>query len=249
MPQITAVTVEDVRFPTSLTADGSDAMNKDGDYSAAYVVLHTDGVDSVGVPLAGHGLTFTIGRGNDIVAAAAVHQAQLLVGLDVATMAADMGAVYRLLTSDSPTAVARAGEGRRPPVPGRRVERRLGPGRPARRQAAVATARRHVPRATRRHRRPALPVRRADPRRGTGHPAGQGGHAGPTASPSSTAPATPPTPPRPAGSATATTSCAGCARRRWTPATGTSSSRWAPTSTTTSAAARSPGRSSARTAT
>ncbi|RQX13211.1 fuconate dehydratase [Micromonospora ureilytica] len=101
MPQITAVTVEDVRFPTSLTADGSDAMNKDGDYSAAYVVLHTDGVDGVGAPLAGHGLTFTIGRGNDIVAAAAVHQAQLLVGLDVATMAADMGAVYRLLTSDS----------------------------------------------------------------------------------------------------------------------------------------------------
>ncbi|MEU7926841.1 enolase C-terminal domain-like protein [Micromonospora sp. NPDC049107] len=101
MPQITGVTVEDVRFPTSLTADGSDAMNKDGDYSAAYVILHTDGVDSAGVPLAGHGLTFTIGRGNDIVVAAAAHQAHRLVGLDVATMAADMGAVYRLLTSDT----------------------------------------------------------------------------------------------------------------------------------------------------
>jgi L-fuconate dehydratase len=101
MPQITAVTVEDVRFPTSLTGDGSDAMNKDGDHSAAYVVLHTDGSDATGAPLAGHGLTFTIGRGNDIVAAAAVQQAQQLIGQDVDAMAADMGAVYRSLTSDS----------------------------------------------------------------------------------------------------------------------------------------------------
>ncbi len=101
MPQITAVTVEDVRFPTSLTGDGSDAMNKDGDYSAAYVVLHTDGSDSTGAQLAGYGLTFTIGRGNDIVAAAAHQQAQQLIGQDVDAMAADMGAVHRFLTSDS----------------------------------------------------------------------------------------------------------------------------------------------------
>ncbi|MEQ7129514.1 enolase C-terminal domain-like protein [Actinopolymorpha sp. B11F2] len=101
MPQITGVTVEDVRFPTSLTGDGSDAMNKDGDYSAAYVTLHTDGIDTVAAPLAGHGLTFTIGRGNDIVVAAAQQQATRLVGWDVDVMAADMGAVYRFLTSDS----------------------------------------------------------------------------------------------------------------------------------------------------
>ncbi|SEE51742.1 enolase C-terminal domain-like protein [Jiangella alba] len=101
MPRITAVTVEDVRFPTSSTRDGSDAMNKDGDYSAAYVVLHTDGTDTNGEPLAGYGLTFTIGRGNDIVAAAARQQASLLVGRDVATSAADMGEVYRDVTSDS----------------------------------------------------------------------------------------------------------------------------------------------------
>ncbi|WP_298326035.1 enolase C-terminal domain-like protein [Haloactinopolyspora sp.] len=101
MPQITAVTVEDVRFPTSLTGDGSDAMNKDGDYSAAYVVLHTDGTDTTGAPLAGHGLTFTIGRGNDIVAAAAAQQAAHLVGWDIDEMAADMGRVYRFLSSDS----------------------------------------------------------------------------------------------------------------------------------------------------
>ena len=65
MPQITSVEVVDVRFPTSLTADGSDAMNKDGDYSAAYVVLSTDS------DLQGFGLTFTIGRGNELCVAAA----------------------------------------------------------------------------------------------------------------------------------------------------------------------------------
>ncbi|MDT0165997.1 L-fuconate dehydratase [Actinotalea sp. AC32] len=99
--RITHVEVEDVRFPTSLTADGSDAMNKDGDYSAAYVVLHTDGTAPDGAPLAGHGLTFTTGRGNDIVGVAARQQAALLVGMDVEEMAADMGAVYRHLTSDA----------------------------------------------------------------------------------------------------------------------------------------------------
>ncbi len=101
MTKITSVEIEDVRFPTSLTADGSDAMNKDGDHSAAYVVLRTDGTAPDGRPLAGHGLTFTIGRGNDIVAAAARQQSALLVGMDVAEMAADMGAVYRHLTADT----------------------------------------------------------------------------------------------------------------------------------------------------
>jgi L-fuconate dehydratase len=57
---ITEVEVRDVRFPTSRGLDGSDAMNADPDYSATYVILHTD--DAQG--LAGHGLTFTIGRGN-----------------------------------------------------------------------------------------------------------------------------------------------------------------------------------------
>ena len=60
----------DVRFPTSLERDGSDAMNQDGDYSAAYVVLTTDDPE-----LAGFGLTFTIGRGNELCVAAARQQA------------------------------------------------------------------------------------------------------------------------------------------------------------------------------
>lgn len=103
MATITGVRVEDVRFPTSVTADGSDAMNKDGDYSAAYVVLETDAPDpgNPGATLGGYGLTFTIGRGNDIVAEAARQQAAALVGRDVDELASEMGAVYRDLTSDS----------------------------------------------------------------------------------------------------------------------------------------------------
>ena len=96
MPVVQAVDVSDVRFPTSLNRDGSDAMNVDGDYSAAYVTLFTDDES-----LQGFGLTFTIGRGTELCVAAARLQAQILVGMDVDEMLADMGAVYRLLTSDS----------------------------------------------------------------------------------------------------------------------------------------------------
>src|SRR5262245_38080614 len=59
---ITRVVARDIRFPTSRTLDGSDAMNPDPDYSAAYVVLETDASDG----LEGHGLTFTMGRGNEL---------------------------------------------------------------------------------------------------------------------------------------------------------------------------------------
>jgi L-fuconate dehydratase len=92
--RITSVDVVDVRFPTSLSMDGSDAMNKDGDYSAAYVVLRTDDPG-----LSGFGFTFTIGRGNDICVLAARQRAKPLVGLVVEDL--DLGAVYRLLKSDS----------------------------------------------------------------------------------------------------------------------------------------------------
>jgi L-fuconate dehydratase len=96
MTTITALRVEDIRFPTSLSLDGSDAMNPDPDYSAAYVILETDTPS-----LSGHGLTFTIGRGNEICCAA-IHALQhLVVGRDLATIAADMGAFWRSFTSDS----------------------------------------------------------------------------------------------------------------------------------------------------
>ncbi|WP_375433556.1 L-fuconate dehydratase [uncultured Friedmanniella sp.] len=96
MPVLTAVDVLDVRFPTSLTADGSDAMNKDGDYSAAYVVLHTDDPG-----LCGYGFTFTIGRGNDLCVAAARQRAQPLIGLDLAEVTGDLGGTYRRLQADT----------------------------------------------------------------------------------------------------------------------------------------------------
>jgi L-fuconate dehydratase len=96
VPVITAVEVTDVRFPTSLSADGSDAMNKDGDYSAAYVALRTDDP-----ALSGYGFTFTIGRGNDLCTAAAEMRAQPLLGLDLDAVTGDLGGTYRLLQSDT----------------------------------------------------------------------------------------------------------------------------------------------------
>ncbi|MEV7429716.1 MULTISPECIES: L-fuconate dehydratase [unclassified Nocardioides] len=96
MTRITAVDVTDVRFPTSLSMDGSDAMNKDGDYSATYVVVRTDDPD-----VAGYGFTFTIGRGNDICTLAAQRRGEPLVGRVVEDVVADLGGVYRELASDS----------------------------------------------------------------------------------------------------------------------------------------------------
>lgn len=96
MTKITAMRVVDVRFPTSQHLDGSDAMNPDPDYSAAYVVLETDQPE-----LEGHGLTFTIGRGNQICCAAIEAMRHLVVGLDMAWVAEDMGRFWRHITADS----------------------------------------------------------------------------------------------------------------------------------------------------
>lgn len=97
MAQIVSVDTHDVRFPTSLDLDGSDAMNPDPDYSAAYVVLRTD---DPAVP-DGHGFTFTIGRGNDVCCAAIRALAPMVVGSDVDTLVADLGELGRRLTHDS----------------------------------------------------------------------------------------------------------------------------------------------------
>lgn len=96
MTTITSIQVFDVRFPTSLTLFGSDAMNKDGDYSSAYVVIGTDDPS-----LSGYGFTFTIGRGNDLCALAARQRAEPLIGKDVSLIVSDLGAIYRELKSDS----------------------------------------------------------------------------------------------------------------------------------------------------
>jgi len=79
--KVVAVDSFDIRFPTSRELDGSDAMNPDPDYSAAYVILRTDaGVD-------GYGFTFTIGRGNEVCRAAIDALAPLVIGRDVDDLA------------------------------------------------------------------------------------------------------------------------------------------------------------------
>jgi L-fuconate dehydratase len=89
--RIIAVDSYDIRFPTSRELDGSDAMNPDPDYSAAYVVLRTD------AGLEGHGFTFTIGRGNEVCRAAIDALAPLVIGEGIE----DLGAFARRLTGDS----------------------------------------------------------------------------------------------------------------------------------------------------
>jgi L-fuconate dehydratase len=95
----------DVRFPTSLRLDGSDAMNPSPDYSAAYLVIRTgepDPASTTGEALAGHAYVFTIGRGNEVQVAAIRALEPFLVGRDVDEILADLGGLYRTLVSDSP---------------------------------------------------------------------------------------------------------------------------------------------------
>jgi L-fuconate dehydratase len=96
--KITSISVKDIRFPTSRTLDGSDAMNAAPDYSAAYVVLHTDSNQG----LEGHGLTFTIGRGNEICVAAIKALQHFVIGRTLGELTENMGAFWReITTSDS----------------------------------------------------------------------------------------------------------------------------------------------------
>src|SRR6185295_19016424 len=92
---ITDLTVLDLRFPTSRTHAGTDAVHVDPDYSAAYVVLKTD------AGLEGHGLTFTIGRGNEVVVTAIDAFRHLVVGQRLDAIVADFAGFWRQLASDS----------------------------------------------------------------------------------------------------------------------------------------------------
>jgi L-fuconate dehydratase len=95
-PRITSLEARDVRFPTSVGGTGSDAMHPNPDYSAAYVVLRTD------IPgLEGHGLTFTIGDGNEICVVAARAFEPMVVGLTLDTIRTDMRAFWRTLVADN----------------------------------------------------------------------------------------------------------------------------------------------------
>ncbi|HRI12125.1 MAG TPA: L-fuconate dehydratase [Verrucomicrobiota bacterium] len=95
MPRFVQLTIEDIRFPTSRELDGSDAMNPDPDYSSAYVIVRTDDGQE------GHGSSFTIGRGNDIVCAAIRAHKHLIIGRSLEEFISSPGAFWRHLTSDS----------------------------------------------------------------------------------------------------------------------------------------------------
>src|SRR5580765_451131 len=94
--RIVDVEVRDLRFPTSASRAGSDAMHRDPDYSAAYVVLHTDDPS-----FEGHGLTFTIGRGNELCVAAIRVLAPMVVGCRLDSLTRNLSAFWYRLTGDS----------------------------------------------------------------------------------------------------------------------------------------------------
>jgi L-fuconate dehydratase len=94
---ITAIDRRDIRAPTSRTLAGSDAMHTDPDYSAAYVVLRTDAPSGV----EGHGITFTLGRGNEVVCAAIDALAPLVLGRTLESITADMAGFWRELTGET----------------------------------------------------------------------------------------------------------------------------------------------------
>ncbi|GAA2416251.1 L-fuconate dehydratase [Streptomyces glaucosporus] len=104
-PRITGFETHDVRFPTSGQLDGSDAMNPDPDYSAAYLILRTDAdgdaPEGAGGAAEGHGFVFTIGRGNDVQVAAIEALRHHVLGLPVDDLCADPGKLARTLADDS----------------------------------------------------------------------------------------------------------------------------------------------------
>ena len=96
MHRILSVTAHDVRFPTSRSLAGSDAMHTTPDYSAAYVVLKTDAGDH----LEGHGLTFTLGRGTEVCVAAINALAPIVIGRTLESITSDMRGFWRAITGE-----------------------------------------------------------------------------------------------------------------------------------------------------
>lgn len=94
--KILSIETKDIRFPTSKTLDGSDAINKDPDYSAAYVIIKTNDPQ-----YEGHGMTFTLGRGNELCVAAIKSLSYLLIGKRVDDLTSDMAGFWRMMTGDS----------------------------------------------------------------------------------------------------------------------------------------------------
>uniref|UniRef100_A0A8C9ATJ7 Mitochondrial enolase superfamily member 1 n=1 Tax=Prolemur simus TaxID=1328070 RepID=A0A8C9ATJ7_PROSS len=94
--RVSRLSVRDVRFPTSLGGHGSDAMHTDPDYSAAYVVIETDAEDG----LKGYGITFTLGKGTEVVVCAVNALAHHVLNKDLRDIVGDFRGFYRQLTSD-----------------------------------------------------------------------------------------------------------------------------------------------------
>ena len=97
MSKFLELQTKDVRFPTSRDLDGSDAMNPEPDYSAAYVVVTTDAPDGH----EGHGFAFTIGRGNEVQTAAIETIGSMLVGRPLDTTLDALGPLWIELVHDS----------------------------------------------------------------------------------------------------------------------------------------------------
>jgi L-fuconate dehydratase len=97
MSKIIGFETSDIRFPTSKSLDGSDAMNADPDYSAAYLKINTDSTDG----FSGHGFVFTIGRGNDIQVAAIRALEPMFLNQNLEDLLADMGATWKMMVHDS----------------------------------------------------------------------------------------------------------------------------------------------------
>ena len=96
MTKITKLTTYDLRFPTSDNLDGSDAMNPDPDYSAAYVILETENK-----LLRGHSFAFTLGRGNDLCCEAIQALQHIVLGLDIEWIKDNLSSFSRMMTSDT----------------------------------------------------------------------------------------------------------------------------------------------------
>ena len=208
---ITELETFDVRFPTSRELDGSDAMNPDPDYSAAYVVLRTDAGDG----LEGHGFAFTIGRGNEVqVAAIDALRAARRRAARSSEICADTRAFSRRLTGDSQLRWLGPEKGVMHMAVGAVVNavwdlRAKREGKPLWQLLADMP-----PERARRARRLPLPRRRAHARGGARRCCSDArGRARGARATLLRARAIPPTRPRPAGSATPTTSCAGSPAR------------------------------------
>ena len=207
MARITELVVSDVRFPTSELLDGSDAMNPDPDYSAAYVEVRTDDPG-----LRGFGMTFTIGRGNELCCAAIEAFGPHLVGRALDDLEADLGSIATALTSDSQMrwlgpekGVVHLATAALVNAQWDLLSRRAG--LPLWKYLAGLTAEQVVSAVDFRHISDALSP--TDAHRAARAPSIQ---ARPSARPTSSPRATPPTSPRPGGSATTTTASAPAVR-------------------------------------